>query len=404
MPVIVNLLSKFDDSGIKKAKKSFGGLKATLGAVGIGLGIKALADGLLDAAKAASADQKSMQLLNNQLKRNANATDEQIKQNNDFIDTLSNQVGIVDDELRPAMGKLVRATGDTQKSQKLLRLALDASSASGKPLNTVTDALSKAFVGNKTQLIRLFPALKESKDLFADLEKQVGGTAAQQADPFSKFNVAIDNLKEKIGTVLLPYITSFIDYIMQPGGAIDQMGKFFEEASNPKTELGSAFAQIGETVKLVTANIGAMFAMMDPNKQNNPMNGFAQFLKDISNLLGTISDGMTVTAGVMDAISKGNFGRALELLNADIGIGAKAIREGTSVETALKNFYKAGSDVAYGQGYGRAMTMQSRQIDARTPQVIINVQNADPKATVDAVTKYVKQNGGLPGAWGTVRP
>ena len=404
MPVIVNLLSKFDDSGIKKAKKSFGGLKATLGAVGIGLGIKALADGLLDAAKAASADQKSMQLLNNQLKRNANATDDQIKQNNDFIDTLSNQVGIVDDELRPAMGKLVRATGDTQKSQKLLQLALDASSASGKPLNTVTDALSKAFVGNKTQLIRLFPALKESKDLFADLEKQVGGTAAQQADPFSKFNVAIDNLKEKIGTILLPYISSFIDYIMQPGGAIDQMGKFFEEASNPKTELGSAFAQIGETVKLVTANIGAMFAMMDPNKQNNPMNGFAQFLKDISNLLGTISDGMTVTAGVMDAISKGNFGRALELLNADIGIGAKAIREGTSVETALKNFYKAGSDTAFGQGYGRAMTMQSRQIDARTPQVIINVQNADPKATVDAVTKYVKQNGGLPGAWGTVRP
>ena len=118
MPVIVNLLSKFDDSGIKKAKKSFGGLKATLGAVGIGLGIKALADGLLDAAKAASADQKSMQLLNNQLKRNANATDDQIKQNNDFIDTLSNQVGIVDDELRPAMGKLVRATGDTQKSYR----------------------------------------------------------------------------------------------------------------------------------------------------------------------------------------------------------------------------------------------------------------------------------------------
>ena len=139
--------------------------------------MKAITDGLLDAAKAASADQKSMQLLNNQLRRNANATDAQIKANDKFIDTLSNQVGIVDDELRPAMGKLVRATGDTQKSQKLLRLALDASSASGKPLGTVTDALSKAFVGNKTQLIRLFPALKESKDLFADLEKQVGGTA-----------------------------------------------------------------------------------------------------------------------------------------------------------------------------------------------------------------------------------
>ena len=68
MSVIVKLLSKFDDSGIRKAKSSFGGLKAALGAVGIGFGLKAITDGLLDAAKAASADQKSMQLLNNQLR------------------------------------------------------------------------------------------------------------------------------------------------------------------------------------------------------------------------------------------------------------------------------------------------------------------------------------------------
>ena len=63
-----------------------------------------------------------------------------MQQNDKFIDTLSNQVGIVDDDLRPAMGQLVRATGDTAKSQKLLRLALDASAVSGKPLNTVARA------------------------------------------------------------------------------------------------------------------------------------------------------------------------------------------------------------------------------------------------------------------------
>ena len=92
MALIASILSKFDDSGIRKAKSSFGGLKAALGAVGIGFGLKAITDGLLDAAKAASADQKSMQLLNNQLRRNANATDAQIKANDKFIDTLSNQV------------------------------------------------------------------------------------------------------------------------------------------------------------------------------------------------------------------------------------------------------------------------------------------------------------------------
>jgi len=67
MSVIIKLLSKFDDSGLKKAKAGFGGLTKTLGAVGIGFGLKQMTDGLLDAAKAASIDAKSMQLLNNQL-------------------------------------------------------------------------------------------------------------------------------------------------------------------------------------------------------------------------------------------------------------------------------------------------------------------------------------------------
>jgi hypothetical protein len=31
--------------------------------------------------------------------------------------------------------------------------------------------------------------------------------------------------------------------------------------------------------------------------------------------------------------------------------------------------------------------------------ITINVQGADPKATVDAVSKWAKQNGGLPSSW-----
>ena len=34
-------------------------------------------------------------------------------------------------------------------------------------------------------------------------------------------------------------------------------------------------------------------------------------------------------------------------------------------------------------------------------QVNIHVHSADPKAVVDAVTKYVKSNGSVPSAWGT---
>jgi len=80
--------------------------------------------------------------------------------------------------------------------------------------------------------------------LFGDLAKIVGGAAVEQADPFSKFNVAMDNLKEKLGAVILPYLVDFIDTMMMPGGAIDQVSKFLDDVSNPKTEAGKTFIQI----------------------------------------------------------------------------------------------------------------------------------------------------------------
>ena len=436
MSVIVKLLSKFDDSGIRKAKSSFGGLKTALGAVGIGFGLKAITDGLLDAAKAASADQKSMQLLNNQLRRNANATDAQIKANDKFIDTLSNQVGIVDDELRPAMGKLVRATGDTQKSQKLLRLALDASSASGKPLGTVTDALSKAFVGNKTQLIRLFPALKESKDLFADLEKQVGGTAIQQADPFSKFNVAMDNLKEKLGAVILPYLVDFIDTMMKPGGAIDQVGKFLDDVSNPKTDAGKTFLEIKGAVDSTIQGVKDFFALFGGG---DAMEGF----KNVASTLVKALPALLALKGILVLAKAGtsiaNLAKAVGLIQASNAVGGggagtpagvgkvaavgKTVLGAASVVAATQLATQAATDAAqeqidpllkkrgmranlsvgaFSNGQAMVIPMSSGSdpfagfkgaFGGGSTQVNINVQNADPKATVDALSKYLKQNG-----------
>jgi hypothetical protein len=213
MSAIIKLLSKFDDSGIRKAKSGFSGLSKTLGAIGIGFGIKQLTDGLLDAAKAASADAKSTNLLNVQLVKNAGATDAAVIANGKFIETLSLQTGIMDDDLRPAMGKLVRATGDVETAQDLLTLSLDAATVAGRPLETVAQAMARAFTGNKTALIKLFPSLKTSTDLFGDLEKIVGGAAIAQADPFMLLNNSMDILKEKLGVIVLPLITDFIEEI-----------------------------------------------------------------------------------------------------------------------------------------------------------------------------------------------
>jgi hypothetical protein len=440
MSLIASILSKFDDSGIKKAQHGFGGLKKTLAGIGIGLGLKQVADTLLDAAKAASADQKSMQLLNNQLKKNAGATEAQVKQNNKFIDSLSNQVGIVDDELRPAQARLARATGSVSKAQKLLKLSLDASVVSGKPLATVSAAMAKAFTGNTGALTKLFPELKKSKDLFGDLEKAVGGAAIQQADPFSKFNVAIDNLKEKLGMVILPYLVDFIDTMMKPGGAIDQVSKFLEDVSNPKTEAGAMFLQVKDAVAQTIGGVKDFFALFG---NGDAMKGFGnvvtQLVKALPALLalkgimmlasatttitnlakamgliatqsaasGLATSGATVAGGVLSVGLMAISAIAVSQLAAGIAVGMAD----ASVKAALdKKGLKATTSTAVFGSRGEVMAIPNTgnvndlfgfkaeaAANAQKGSIFnITVANADPKAVVDAIAKYVKQNGALP--------
>jgi len=50
---------------------------------------------------------------------------------------------------------LAIATKDASESQKLLNVALDISAATGKDLQSVTGASSKAYLGNNTALSKL---------------------------------------------------------------------------------------------------------------------------------------------------------------------------------------------------------------------------------------------------------
>src|SRR4029453_12584273 len=102
----------------------------------------------VDATKAALEDAAAQDKLAGQLHRVTGATDKQIKSAEDYISQLSAQVGIADDELRPALGKLATATGSVTKAQDALALATDISAQTGKDLDSVTTALAKGYAGN----------------------------------------------------------------------------------------------------------------------------------------------------------------------------------------------------------------------------------------------------------------
>jgi hypothetical protein len=209
--------------GVKRIGDELGGLGKKLGlsvpsfkqvAIASAAATGAIAAGLFKAAQAAAEDQKSQALLADQLVKTTGATTAQIRQVEDYIDVTQRATGIADDQLRPAIATLTRATGDSTKAQELLGLALDISAGSGKELETVTLALAKGVNGNVgafTKLgIPLDANIVKTKDFAAAqavLTKQFGGASAVAAGTFEgqmkRLNIIIGEAVESIGYAIL---------------------------------------------------------------------------------------------------------------------------------------------------------------------------------------------------------
>ena len=215
---------------------------AAVTAVGVG----AIAAGIGFAVKAAAEDQKSFELLNQALKANTDATSEQIKAIDGSIGAMSKQLGIADDQLRPAFANLARATGDVTKSQELLVLSTNISAATGKDLEAVSIALSKAYGGNVAGLQKLGIPLDENliktKDFNGAVEAlsaTFGGAAEVAAGTFegklSRLKIISGELVEQVGSYLLPIFTSLADIFLNKVVPIveqlaDKIGPFLAEA------------------------------------------------------------------------------------------------------------------------------------------------------------------------------
>lgn len=218
------IAAQFEDSGLKKAQKSFNSLgktiKGALGAVGVGLSIGAITSGLNAAGKAAAQDAKSQGLLAMALKNTVGATNEQIASVEQSISKMESMSAVADDNIRPAFAQLVRVTGDVGKATQLTNLALNVAAGTGRDLSSVTLALGKAYQGNTASLARLGINVKGVADPMAVLSKQFAGAAeaAADLDPYQRLEIVFGNLQEQIGTALLPYLNDFADFLNSQEG------------------------------------------------------------------------------------------------------------------------------------------------------------------------------------------
>jgi hypothetical protein len=219
----VNILTQLNDKGLKQAEKGFAGLaKSTLLSSAALLTVGRY---LVNATKAAAADEKTQALLAQTLRNTTGATNAQVREIEKFIAKTQDAAAVADDELRPALGNLVRATGDTTKAQELLNLALDISAGTGRSLESVTLALGRASNGNVTALTRLGIPLdqnavktKDFNKITETLGQTFRGSAAAAADTFDgkmkKLKLALDDIQEEIGRFLLPIIADFADALL----------------------------------------------------------------------------------------------------------------------------------------------------------------------------------------------
>jgi hypothetical protein len=198
------------------------GKKAAVAFAAAGAAIGAFA---LSAVKAAAEDETAQTKLQETIRNTTNATAEQIAGIDKYVTAQSIATATSDDVIRPALSRLLRATGDLTKSQELLTLSQEISTATGKPLEAVTNAVAKSFEGSNTALAKLgigIDAATLKTMTFDETQKLLNTTfdgfienqSTTAAFKFEQISIAVNESKEAIGAALLPVVKELADFII----------------------------------------------------------------------------------------------------------------------------------------------------------------------------------------------
>ena len=198
------------------------GKKAALAFAAVGAAAGAFA---ISAVKAAAEDEASRKKLEQTIRSNTKATEEQIAAIDDYITKQSIATATTDDVLRPALSRLIRSTNDVTKAQQLLSLAQEISVATGKPVEAVANALGKSFDGQNAALGKLGLGIdaatlrtKSHDEIMQILTGTYKGFIENEATnaefKMRQLEIAFNETKEEIGTALLPIMKQFADYLL----------------------------------------------------------------------------------------------------------------------------------------------------------------------------------------------
>lgn len=247
------------EKGVGKFQKGIQSAALPAAAALAGIGAAAIAMG-----RAAAEDAQSQALLAKALRNSTGASDKAIAATEEHLAAMSAASGVADDELRPAMGALVRATGDADKAQAGLASALDISAATGKDVGAVSNALAKGYAGNTSALGRLVPGLDKAilatgdmDKIMAELARTTGGASAAAADTaagrMQRMTVAMDEAKESIGAALLPAMARFATVLSKVAALVQKHSTLFVILAGVIATVAAAILVINAVTTIYTA-------------------------------------------------------------------------------------------------------------------------------------------------------
>lgn len=365
---------KMGDFG-KKAGKAF----AIAGAAALAYGAVLLKQGV----ESAIADEAAQVKLATSLQNVTGATDAQIAAIESQILQTSLLTGLTDDELRPSLDRLIRATKDSDAALKLQSVAIDVAAGSGKSLEAVTNAMAKAAEGNTASLAKLGVGLTSAQlktmsmdEITKQLATTFGGQAANQADTFAgkmaRLQVAFNEGKETIGSFVLDAITPMIDTVVN---VVIPAVQTFIDSIGGKEGITSAFMGFIDGAKKIFIPVfeGIKFAfdkIKDAVMDNqDEFAALFKFLKDfVAPLLGGVLkiaiQGIGIALGiVIDVVGKlisgfqtlfGWIGKIIDKVKDLIDLFANnPLVQGVSglISNAFGGFRAAGGSVSAGTPY-----------------------------------------------------
>jgi len=381
------------------------GKKAGLAFAAAGAAAVAYAGKLaIDGVKSAIADAAAQEKLALTLKNVTGATEAQIAATEDYITKTSLAFGVTDDELRPSLERLSRATGDLQKAQELQTVAIDVAAGSGKSLEAVTNAMAKAAEGNTASLAKLGIGLSSAElktmsmeQITAKLADTFENQASVKADTFAgkmtRLQIAFDEGKETVGAFILDAITPMVETIVNQ--VIPAISDF---TSNLGEKLQPAIKVIQPIINgLRNAFNSVKNSLADNNEQLQPFYDFMvaifNFAKDylapfLGKVLGAAFTALgKIISGVIDTFA-GFVSTLANIYDRITGI-INAIR---SAASAVSGFF-GGNDNVPAPTPSRVVSPTVPRVAQSSSQTNITVNGAiDPEGTARTIVDVLNRS------------